>query len=496
MKKNLYTTLSVLLLLVFSACDKIGDDGLNPSVNDNPAVELNETIIDGVRYSILQSFTIGNHAVQLTANTTDTNIDTYNWVQLSDTWFTVFSTIIKARNLELIGRETGNPNYEAIGIIMRSWLFSILTDAYGDIPYEQGAQGQESGVLFPSYDEQEQIYTGPEGILAELSRANGLISTSSDPVDVEADVLYGGDMSKWQKFCNSLRLRLLMRISGKVDVAQQMQDIVDNDPIFTSPEDGAQLVYDGDIASGHPMFNLDITDFEKVRLSQTALDFFEAYNDPRLGQYARPTEETAGTNQPEFQGWVSGASSCDPDNAGSFLGAPYYDFPNFPIVGQNDRARGIIMTHAELEFILAEAAQKGWINGSAADHYRKGLESSMTYYEVEYTLFGWKNFEDFYEKSGAAYQDDPSQIIEQKWIALFFTGLEPYFDMRRHLAEANYDWEAIPFLSPACGNTNGDRLPLRFTYPEEEERLNLSNYQEAVDRMGGDSQNSKMWLLQ
>ncbi len=495
MKKVLYSSLTLLILLLISACDNIGDSELNPNVEDNPVVVLEEVLMDGARFSMLQSFTIGNHAAQLTANTTNNSIDVYNWVGLSDTWYTVFNTITKARNLEVIGREINNPNYEAVGIVIRSWLFSILTDAYGDIPYTQGAQGQESGVLFPKYDAQETIYTGPEGILAELSRANDLIDPAGAAIDAKADLLYNGDLNRWQRLCNSLRIRLLMRISAKQDVAAEMQRIVNDQPLFSSPEEGAHLSYIGDIASDHPLFGLNISDFESVRLSQSALDFFEAYRDPRLGRYARPTEDTQGSGQPEYLGWVNGANGCDPDNSASLLGLAYYDFPGYPIVGLNARARSIIMTHAELQLILAEAAHKGFISGSPADYYRAGIESAMSYYEVDFAAFGWKNFDDYYENSGVAFQDNADQIIEQKWVALFFTGLEPYFDLRRRLAEFDYNWEELPFLSPTCGNSNGDNLPLRFTYPDEEESLNTSNYQEAVDRMGGDSQNTKMWLL-
>lgn len=495
MKKLFRVFVSISFLLIFSTCDKIGNSDLNPEVEKDPSVELRTALLSSIRNAMLQAFTIGNNASQLTANTNNTNIDIYNWVGLSDTWFSVFSDIIKARNLELIGTETGNPNYEAIGIIMRSWLFSTLTDAYGDVPYSEGAQGQESGVLFPKYDPQEEIYTGSDGILAELRRANNLINTSGDAVDVEADLLYNGNMNNWKKLCNSLRLRLLMRVSSKVNVSTEMQEILTEGNIFTSSEEGAHYKYVGDNASEHPIHTLNITDFEAKRLSQTALDYFAAYNDPRLGQFARPTEGSIGSNQPEYLGWVNGASGCDTDNAASLLGLSYFDYPNYPIVGQNARAQGIIMTHAELEFILAEATQKGLISGVVEDHYKAGIQSSLNFYNADLADFGWKNFDDFYDNSGIAYQDMPEKIMEQKWIALFFTGLEPYFDLRRRLAEFNYNWDQIPFLNPACGNNNGDRLPLRFTYPEQEEQLNTSNFQEAVNRMGGNSQNTAMWLL-
>src|SRR3982751_1351619 len=126
----------------------------------------------------------------------------------------------------------GSSTHKGIFKVFRSLLFSFMTDFYGDIYYSEALKGRE-GILYPKYDKQADIYTG---LLAELEEANSLIKEGTEPVSATYDLMYGGDKVKWQKFANSLKLRLLMRASKKIaDAGAQMSAIV-NDP------------------SGHPIF--------------------------------------------------------------------------------------------------------------------------------------------------------------------------------------------------------------------------------------------------
>jgi hypothetical protein len=150
------------------------------------------------------------------------------------------------------------------------------------------------------------------------------------------------------------------------------------------------------------------------------------------------------------------------------------------------------MTYAEVEFLLAEATAKGWISGDIETHYRNGIEASMDQYNVDYTPFGYTDFNDYYNTSGVAYSTI-TDIWEQKWLALYFHGLEPLFEVRRWYDEAG-GFAGIPFMGPTCDNNNNDELPKRFLYPGEEQSLNADNYQEAVDRVANYNQNADMWL--
>jgi hypothetical protein len=153
------------------------------------------------------------------------------------------------------------------------------------------------------------------------------------------------------------------------------------------------------------------------------------------------------------------------------------------------------MTYAEVEFLLAEAAQKGWISNDSETHYRNGIKASMDYYKVNYAEFGWNDFSDFYQGSGVSFDGELVTIWKQKWLSLFFHGLDPFFEFRRWLHESNFDWMNLPFVAPPCQNNNNNNLPVRFLYPGNEQSLNPTNYSAAVDDLGGNTQNVKMWIV-
>jgi hypothetical protein len=134
--------------------------------------------------------------------------------------------------------------YRGVALVLKSWMFAMATDAYGDIPYTEATQGKTDGKYAPKYDKQEDIYAG---ILNDLKIANDILASST--TDIKGDILYGGgsaSLLKWRKLANSLRLRYLMRISKKRNVSADMQAIVSNptlNPIFTSNSDNAELKY-------------------------------------------------------------------------------------------------------------------------------------------------------------------------------------------------------------------------------------------------------------
>jgi hypothetical protein len=139
-------------------------------------------------------------------------------------------------------------------------------------------------------------------------------------------------------------------------------------------------------------------------------------------------------------------------------------------------ADAILMTYAEVQFILAEAALRGWIAGDAKAYYEAGVQASFEQWGVAMPA-------DYFSAT-QPYDGTLDRIIEQKWFALFFQGLEAWYDYRR---------TGLPELLPGPANVNGDRVPRRFLYPSTEQSLNADNYQAAVDRLGGDNINISAW---
>ena len=162
------------------------------------------------------------------------------------------------------------PHVQAMGIVIKSLMFQQMTDAYGDFPYSESLKGKTDGVFTPKYDTQEDIYND---LLKQLESANELLAQSSAEEIGSYDCLYNGDILKWRKFANSLKLRLLMRISGKRDVSKDISEMVsqpDKYPLMSSIDDNAAITYLNDQSSHWcPLYNATIekfngTEFMKV----------------------------------------------------------------------------------------------------------------------------------------------------------------------------------------------------------------------------------------
>jgi hypothetical protein len=144
---------------------------------------------------------------------------------------------------------------------------------------------------------------------------------------------------------------------------------------------------------------------------------------------------------------------------------------------------GNIMNYAELQFILAEAALKGYINTPANEYYEKGVESAITFWDAEMP-------EDYLQKNEIAWNDSENvnekmdRIFRQKYFTLFFTDFQSWFEYRR---------TGFPVLPVGPGLRNDGKMPSRLVYPINVQTLNRGSYDAAVAAMGGDNINIKVW---
>lgn len=481
------------MLFIASSCDEFEEMNTNPNEPTfvSPDVLLPSAIRQSMNTMVTESFLLGNNAAQLTSKTLRTEVDAYNWNAFPTVWEGMYESLTDVMLVQTIAIDRGNESLEGVAVVMKSWIMSTLTNAYGDIPYFDAISGDQNNFT-PVYDSQEEIYLD---LLSELERAEGLLATGNGSIG--GDILFDGDAAKWRKLANSLRLRLLMYASGQLtDAPSQFSQIVAAGNFMTSNEDNAILDYLSSFPNQFPLIPLKTGDFDAVALSETSFNVLSGYDDPRLARFARPDNDDY--TAPTFSGAANGSQSGNCSKAGSRLGAKYYNYPNQTTANTLgvSTANGILMSYAEVEFLLAEAAAKGWITNDVETHYQNGIEASMDYYEVDYSSFGWAGFNDFYTNSGTAYSV-VTDIWEQKWLSLYFTGLDPYFEVRRWYVESGMDWTGIPFLSPPCENLNNDILPMKFLYPGEEQSLNAENYQAAIDRLGGSNNfNTSIWLVE
>jgi hypothetical protein len=492
MKHTFLKSCAVAALVVFSAGCTKDFDGIN--TNPNAPTTVNSGLLlpqiqrDMMNALLGETWGIGNIVIQHTAKNQFVNEDRYLWGELNSIWNNVYDNMRDVRIILQQSEANGENNYKAVALIMKSWMFSLATDAYGDVPYSEAIQAKE-GQNYPKYDPQEEIYNG---ILSDLKMASDLLGTSSEAV--AGDVIFKGNLTKWKKLANSLRIRALMRISRKRDVGTELKSIVDNPtayPIFEGVADNAVYTYAASAPDQFPLHTSRIGSFNEFRASKTLLDTLQSLNDPRLSIFFRPTPDTESAANPIYAGIPNGLNDVDAlqYNGGpqfqSRIGTIYYE----QAISTNGLsiAKGVVMTYAELQFLLAEAAEKGLINQDAKAYYENGVNASFSFYGLSAPA-------DYLTRTQVAYTGSASEkyakIGFQKWISLYFQGLEAWFDWRR---------TGIPALVPGVSNQNDDLIPVRFRYPIIEQSLNSASYNEAVQRQGPDDQENglktKMWHL-
>jgi hypothetical protein len=473
---------AAMVILVAVGCDSRFED-INSNPNEpeqvTPNLLLPNIIRSSVNTSVNTAHTTGNLVLQYVAKASfATEVDRYNWAGVGY-WEAYYDDLRNVSDLIRVARERENPNFEGVGLVMKSWIFSMLTDAYGRIPFSEANTREENT---PVYDPQPAVY---EGILADLEEANNLINPGNGQ-GLQGDILYDGDLMKWKKLANSLRLRLLMRLSEKqgsgnldINVEEQFRTIVENEPVFEGNEDNAALEYLGSRPNEWPPHTSRAGTFRTFRMSQTLTDSLKTLDDPRLSVFADLPDS--------LDTYVGVPNGLTDDASNEFNGGRafqsslnttrYFDEPN--------AAEGLIMTHAEVLFLRAEAAARGWTSEDAEALYENGVEASMAQY-------GQSVPSGYLDQPGVDYPAGDQQraltrINKQKWIALFYTGLEGWFNWRR---------TGVPDIDPSVDNVNGDQIPVRFRYPESEQSLNAENYQDALDQQGPNDINTDMWLLE
>lgn len=416
---------------------------------------------------------IGNLFSQHWSRIQYTDVDRYVVTNdiLASGWTTMYNEpIANFERVITIASESGNKNYTAVATIMNAWIYQLLTDMYGDLPYKEGGKGLE-GILQPKYDSQKDIYAG---ILADLKNANDMIELSGSAIS--GDILFSGNMLKWKKFANSLSLRILVRMIDKgdasVNVASEVQRILSNPtayPVLTSNTDNVQLNYLTGTPNNNPVENNRRTR-DDHRISSTIVEKLKALDDPRLAVFADKAAETG-----LYTGVPNGLTNSEANSLGltrtSKVGA-YFTSATAP---------GVIMSYAELLFIKAEMAHKGIAAaGNASTNYEAAITASMAQYGLSVPAG--------YLTSQALTSGDAAftKIMEQKWIALFGQGLEAWTEIRR---------TGIPALTPPALNVNSNIYPTRLAYPGTEESLNRTNFNSALSSQGGQNDmKMKLWF--
>lgn len=371
-------------------------------------------------------------------------------------------------NLTGAGSATPNANYEGVALVMRSWVFSLLTDMYGAIPYSDAIKGTAAEPNYtPKYDGMDVIYAG---LLNDLKTANEKL-TVGGPV-VAGDILYSGNILKWKKFANSLRLRLANRQAAKKSAESRaiMAEILGDAtkfPIFTSNDDNASLKCTTVLPSNNEWNQILIqggrTDWN---ISSTLADKMNALGDTRIKVFANPNKDG------KYQGHPNGLPDAI---ATSYLATSSTIGSAFTKAD----APEVIMTFSELNFILAEAALDGDITiGDAKTYFEKGITASFEQYGLTVPTT-------FLANVGAVTRE---KVLEQKWVSLFAQGIEAWAEWRRT------GFPVFPAPDPRAVLKNDGVLPTRFNYPSSEYSLNAVSVKAGEALNGGtNDMKTKLW---
>lgn len=414
---------------------------------------------------------------------------------------TVWSSLYAASGNDVdimikVAKARQHDNYLGVAYVLKAYITSVITDLWGDVPYTEAWKASQ-GITSPVYDSQNSIY---RDLIAKLDTANMLLDPTGS--DIEGDILYANDISKWKKFANSLRLRLLLRMQAKdatyaggIMTNMLVTNAADY-PLFESNADNAALKYLGSAPNNNPI-NENRKTRDDHRVSKTIIDFMWTNNpnvDWRVMVYANLSEGGS-----DFVGLPNGLTSA---KAAAYLGnglkmtcklGDYFTAANAP---------GMLMSYAELQFILAEIVQRNLVVGAphtAQEYYEAGVSASYEQYgdqivELGADLFGNPGtltaqdyVADYFTNSdgGWGYYGDPLyEIAYQKWLAMFDQGIQAWFEWRR---------TGVPVLTPAEDGLNGGKIPVRIYYPSDEYARNGVNVNTAVQGQGADNLNTLVW---
>ncbi len=407
------------------------------------------------------------------------------------------------------GASGDNTNQIACATILKIWAMQMMADTYGNIPYSEAFKGSVTPT--PKYDNLPTIYAALQN---ELTTAVKSIVVDNGGFN-SGDVIFGGDMSLWKKFGNSLRLRIAMRMSG-TDAYASAHAIAGEEGVefMTSNGDNAKFPYIGQTPNNSPLYDAFWTsarnDFTTCKTLVNLLkgvddtlnkkvNPFKGLTDPRLRIYSRPRGGkyigmpygmSEGATQ---QYW--GKKLCP-----SFYGPAAYTTTYAPVI-LNASFAPVYMEYAEVEFMLSE------LNNWDQSHYEAGITASMEHWrDVCIQLEGWT------PDAIATYNADmgvymaalpaatKENVMTQKYLAFFNQAYQAWFEYNRtgqpafllkpgEVSSVASDGSDILFTPLITINT----IPYRMTYPQQEFTVNAANVQAAATAVGGDAMSTKLW---
>ena len=385
------------------------------------------------------------------------------------------------------GEADKRPAISGPALAFQQLIFEYITDTFGDAPYSEALKGDaEEGILLPKYDTQKDIYAG---MMAALTKVATDLGNPGAVTLGSADPIYGGSPASWQRFANTLHARMALRLVNvdPATAASELQKAL-NGPggVFRSNSDNAVMRWPGD-----GVFNNSWSDNFKTRddhrLSRTLMNAMLANSDPRIPIYAQPTV----ADPTKFAGMPNGLLATQAAtwfNTSSRIGAVF--FPGVTAYGTFGGGGASfpqnVLTYAELQFIRAEAAERG-IAGLTAGQAKGFYDGAITASLNQWGVTSAAAVSAFLAQPGVAYKggtEGLKQIAVQRWIALFTDGGQAWAEWRR---------TCQPNTLVAGPAAIVQYIPRRFYYSTTEISANSENVNAAIARQGPDNFGTRVY---
>jgi hypothetical protein len=484
----------IFLITSLGACKKFEEFQVNPN---NPTVSDPALLLTALEqdafYNVDADAGLASRylAFTLSAN----NNQYYGWQRGGFNYVAVSQTV----KMEQEAARIGKINYRYIAKFLRSYFIIGMTQDLGDIPYSQMMQSirdnnfSDSAAVRPAYDKQEDIYLG---VLNELKIASDSLSVTEGGIN--GDIIYGGKIEQWKKLINSFTLRVLMSLSkkepnAKLNIKERFNEIVSSParyPLITSNNENGQLPFFNIRGNQYAYYNANAMK-TNYYLDSSFVDILQELKDPRLFVFGEPTPASGlpADNFNAYDGLV-GSESLAYNVAKSVQGRASQIDRRYAYDSINEPS--VLMGYAEVQFLLAEAAVRGWITGDANALYKKGIEASLNFSNYHNT-YSAGDITGYLAQPAIDLQPgtEIKQIITQKYISMFMNnGWQPFFEQRR---------TGYPvFETAGSGVLNGGKVPKRWMYPAAEYTNNAGSVNNAVkNQFGGtDDVNGVMWIIQ
>jgi hypothetical protein len=534
-----------ILILSFSSCDTWDEDiNINPNVpngiletdNDNdidPSVFLVPMLwstVDGFDYLAwnVMPAVCAYHGKTKSLSQGNRH-KSWHAFDDSDYWVSMYSAVRVIKNLRNAAIKAEDTRYEAIAEIWESYTFSMITNLYGDVPYFDPIS--DDPPLLSTYDSQADIYPA---LLDKLKDAGETLTRSDAPINQSSDLIFGGNIMKWKKFANMLRIRLAMYMADTApnEAKAILQEIINDPqtyPIMESNDDNATFKNDA-VERPSVLYSISKAKIEEAPFSNVFIERLITLNDPRLPIIAKPVRKIhhddgthvlpSNPGAVKYAGHLYGITTDNAHAAQWNGGFPYASalgdfFRKEDVTGQpvleSASTPTLLALYAEQEFFIAEAIERGFIGGDAQTHYEAAITASFDFYGATFNSEGYRgaygtegvaDVSSYLSQADVDYnggRDKLTLIAEQKWLASFFLGLEPYFDHRRTM---------LPELRASSGaenfgpNGSGTKFPSRAAYSDSEVANNPGNVSLAraqgfdIPITTDESRNeAKMWII-